>query len=317
MKPNFWLLTTFSTVLIVGAAVVAVNGALDIYGLFRSSRGRSLTVVGDERVAKYLLCLRYVPENFDGLLSGASVSSNWDVKAIKALRVYNGSLNGGTIVEEKALIEAALDRPGISTVMLLVHPALTYSHEFRTVELRPELRRSALGSTSLWAAYRDMMNIHLGRIPAAFDYTGTETFIDGHTEMNTVMKAMWNTSDFEVDSVALQRYLDVVNSLRAHGVRVIFIVPATSETLLSTKRAAMERYVQRIRSVVGDRDELWIDFLASEYRDLCRAANFTDGVHFTSDGARQLVARLNTLLIQWKNEGVLMRSPRASVPTLN
>ena len=36
----------------------------------------------------------------------------------------------------------------------LVNPSLTYSHEFETVELKPELKRSALGSLSLWNAYR-------------------------------------------------------------------------------------------------------------------------------------------------------------------
>ena len=143
MRPRYWLLTTLSTILIATAAIAALNMVVDIYGLYRPSRGRRLPIFGDDRVAKYLLSMRYVPENFNALLAGGSVSANWDITAIQGLRVYNGSLDGGNIVEEKALIEAALERPGVSVILLLVNPALTYSHEFQTVEMKPDLKRSA------------------------------------------------------------------------------------------------------------------------------------------------------------------------------
>jgi hypothetical protein len=299
MRPRYWLLTTISTVLIAAATIAAVNVAVDIYGLYRPSRGRRLPVLGDARVAKYLLSMRYVPENFNAMLTGASVSANWDVTTIEKLRVYNGSLDGGNIVEEKSVIEAALERPGISVVFLLVHPALTYSHEFRTVEMKPSLKLSAFGSSSLWAAYKDMANIRLGRIPRTFDYAGNETFLNARSEMNVHMKQMWNAPDFTLDPPALQAYRDLVANLRAHGVQIVFIVPPTSEQLLQTKRAPLERYLQRMRSEIGTGD-LWIDFLSPEHEALCRnRANFSDGVHLTSDGARQVVARINTAVNRW------------------
>ncbi len=275
---------------------------IDVYGLYRSTSGRRLHVLGDERVAKYLLSMRYVPQNFNALLSGASISANWRVTAIDRLRVYNESLNGATIIEEKALIQASLERPGISVVLLLVHPALTYSSEFRTIEMTPSLKRSALGSLSLWTAYKDMLNIRLGRLPQWFDYAGTETFLDGHHEMNIHMKKMWEAPEFNIDPAAWHAYMDLVAHLRARRIKIVFIVPPTSEQLLSSKRPALVRYLQRVRSDVGPGD-LWIDFMSPEHDDFSKtSANFSDGVHLTSDGARQVVSEINTTLNRWLDQ---------------
>jgi hypothetical protein len=302
MRARYWLAATISAILISTAAIAGLNMSIDVYGLYRSTRGRQLYVLGDERVAKYLLSMRYVPQNFNALLSGASISANWRVTAIDRLRVYNESLNGATIIEEKALIEASLQRPGISVVLLLVHPALTYSNEFRTIDMTPSLRQSALGSLTLWAAYKDMINIRLGRLPQWFDYAGTETYLDGHHEMNPHMKAMWEAPEFDIDPAAWRAYFDLVGYLRAHGVKVVFIVPPTSEQLLSTKRPALSRYLERVHSEVGTGD-LWIDFMSPEQEALRRTpANFSDGVHLTSSGAKQVVSVINTTLNQWLDQ---------------
>ena len=309
MHPSRWLLTTISIVLIVTAAISGLNIMVDIYGLYRPARGRQLPVLGDERVAKYLLSMRYVPENFNAVLSGASVSANWSVTGITGLRVYNESLSGGNIVEEKSLIEAALERPGISVAFLLVHPAMTYSHEFQTVEMKPALKSSALGSSSLWQAYKDMANIRLGRIPRTFDYAGTETFLYAGSEMNIYMRRMWDAPDFTVDPLALQAYRDLVAGLHRRGVQIVFIVPPTSEYLLQTKRAQMARYLRMMRSEIGA-GYLWIDFLSQEHKELCNQANFSDGVHLRADGVRQVIADINTAVNRWIAERRLVVAER-------
>lgn len=302
MAPSRWIMTTLSTLVVVTSTIGAFNAWVDIYGLFRSAQGRRLPVLGDPRVAKYLLSQRYVPENFDAILVGASISANWDVTEIRKLRVYNESLNGGNIVEERSLVEAAINRPGIAVAFLNVHPALTRSHEFQTVVMSPSLRTSAIGSMSLKQAYKDWINIKLGRLPQIFNYAGTETFLNVRTEMNIHMKQMWNAPDFIVDQQALDAYLGLVASLRRHGVRIIFIVPPTSQDLLKTKRPQMDRYVQMMRSKLGDGD-LWIDFLST---DLCEnRANFSDGVHLTPAGASQVISRINLDVDRWTAEGRL------------
>lgn len=302
MRPRYWLLTTLSTILVAATAVVGLNMTLDVYGLYRPSQGRRLSALGDPRVAKYLLSARYVPENFNALLSGASISANWNVGTMERLRVYNESLTGGNIVEEKSLIEAALQRPGVSVVLLLVHPGMTESHEFHTVDLTPALRRSALGSWHLWSAYRALVNIWLGRRPAVIDHAGVESFEGLPSEMNVHTKEMWSAPEFAVDPIALQAYRDLVGTLRAHGVKIVFIVPPIFEQLLQSKAGPLERYLTRMRSAIGPGD-LWIDFLSHEYEDLRkRRANFSDGVHLTSDGATLVVGHIDRAVERWMAE---------------
>src|SRR5258708_1315500 len=112
MRTGPWLLMTLGSVVVVAASVVALNVSLDIYGIFRDPHGRQLPVYGDERIAKYLLCDSYVPANFNALLVGSSVTANWKSGLIRTLRVYNTSVNGGNIVEEKAMVELATAKPG-------------------------------------------------------------------------------------------------------------------------------------------------------------------------------------------------------------
>src|SRR3954471_8317418 len=135
MKPNRWLVTTIVAFLLVAAATVGVNMSIDIYGLYRETKGRHLVDYGDNRIAKYLLSVHYVPQNFDAILIGPSISSNWDTHGIRTLRTYNESLNGSNFVEQEPLIHNAVSSPGLKAALMIVHPSMTADHEFTTVEL--------------------------------------------------------------------------------------------------------------------------------------------------------------------------------------
>jgi hypothetical protein len=299
MSARNWLISTLSFLLLIGGVIVGANVAFDIFGQFRPVRGRHLPVYGDERTAKYLLSWKYVPENFNALLVGASITANWNVHEFDQLRVYNASLNGGNFVEERALIEAALDRPGIECVLLLVHPALTVDHEFRTVEMTPELRRAALGSMALWDAYKQMLNERLGRLAKGIDDAGVADFGSKRREMNPKMQAMWNASSFPIDSLAVQAYRAVVADLKARDIGVVFIVAPTADTLVRAKGAMLDAYYERMRADLGS-DGLWIDFHSADYEKFAgNPENFTDGVHLTPKGATQLVSEANRHIGTW------------------
>src|SRR2546423_1309606 len=154
MKPQNWFFTTLALIVIVAAVTVASNVTLDIYGLFRDPHGRRLPAIGDDRVAKYLLSKKYVPGNFDAILVGSSVSANWNTGRMRSLRVYNESMTAANIVEEKALVDQALSQPGIKAALLTVHPYLTNSHRFATVQVSERETFGALGSLTLWEAYK-------------------------------------------------------------------------------------------------------------------------------------------------------------------
>jgi hypothetical protein len=308
MRPGKWLLTTITLLLAAAAALSVINMSADVYGLYHSTHGLRLNVYGDARIAKYLLSSRYVPENFNAILIGGSFSANWNTTAVEKLRIYNESLNGGNIVEEKAIAEAAISKPGISTAFILVHPALTYSHDFMTVSLAPKLKYSSLGSVSLWFAYKDMLYVRLHRSTQNYDYAGVEDFGTLATEMPPNMRRFWSGGDhFDIDPVAIAAYRALIGELRAHHLELIFIVPPTFERLLLGKQTAFRSYTTLIRSYSTPEDK-WIDFSSDEYSNF-RAipANFPDGVHLTPEAAKAVVSVINVKVNEWSSELVPTR----------
>jgi hypothetical protein len=295
MRPLRWIATVVVLAALAVAAVAGLNVAVDLFGVHRPSRGRSLVVLGDDRFAKYLLNHRYVPENFDAILLGSSMSANWPVAGITSMRVFNDSLTGGNAVEVKRLVDAALGRPGIRTAFVVVNPAFTYSHTFETVVMDRRLWLGSLGSIALLEAYRDLARLKLGRPYAQFDAAGTERFPDIPKAMNPVMLAFWQTGDeFVVDPVALTAYREMVEDLRARGVAVIFVVPPCADEIVAPKRASFARYVGRVRAEVARGDDLWLDYTdaaASGFH--VESADFVDGVHFTTGAAARFVADLD------------------------
>jgi hypothetical protein len=298
-----WLIKTVGLTIAALTLVILVNMAIDIYGIFRHARGRRLAVYGDERIAKYLLSEKYVPADFNGLLVGSSVSANWNLNNIHAYKVYNESLNGGNIVEEKTIADQVLAHPGIKTVILIVHPFLTASHTFETVQLTPRENIAALGSQSLLEAYKDKVrsSMHDGKWP--FDAAGTDDFAVPHQLNPTLRRMMAPGTEFAVDPIAMDSYRGLVANLHAKGIHILYVVPPLSQPLLTLKREAFDRYSALALAGKGADDDV-IDFTSLEFASFCAEQNFADGVHATSEEARKIVDVIDRRLAGGSGPGV-------------
>jgi hypothetical protein len=301
-----WLLGTIATALIAAGLVAGANAAADIYGVFRDPAHRALSVYGDDRVAKYLLSTRYVQANFDGVLIGSSMSGNWDTGKMQSLHLYNESLNGGNMVEEKAIVDHLLERPGIRAALVVVHPFLTASHEFNTVQIGPREIWGALGSQNLFDAYKSALKIRLGREEQAFDAAGTEDMGEDAKQLNATLQAMMKPgTEFEIDPIALAAYRDVVAVLRARHIPIAFVIPPTAEPLLASKRDAFRRYAE---TLLGARlpGERLLDFSSDEFAAFRHdVSQFSDGVHLRGRGALKITAIIDEHIQRWIAEGWL------------
>ncbi len=297
MQTRSWLLTTIGLIVLAGAAIVALNVSLDMYGIYRDTHDRRLLVYGDDRFAKYLLSARYVPENFNAVLIGSSVSANWNIAtSIRGLRVYNESLVGGNIVEGKCLLDQVFSKPGVSdikVVFLIVQPFLTRTHGFETIALTPRLKLSALGSVSLWNAYFYKIKILLHRASQTYNEFGTTEYRTPKHELNPTLKQMMQPgTDFDVDAAAFDAYMRVIQEIHAHGARIVFIVPPISERLLAVKPEAFHKYSRLIQRYAAPED-LWVDFTSAPYEEICRDEdNFSDGLHMEDKAAAELVSMI-------------------------
>ena len=306
MTARQWLTETIGGAMLLLLVIVLVNMSIDIYGIFRDTKGRHLPVYGDERVAKYLLSEKYVPRNFNAILIGSSVSANWNTHGIDGLRVYNESLDGGNAVEVKAIADRALANSQIQAAVLIVHPYLTASHDFNTVQLTPRLNLEALGSLNLLDAYKSEAEIklHLGR--QEFDEFGTDDFGDIPNKMNPhLQQLMAPGRDFYIDEIAMSNYKALVDELHAARIPIVYVVPPLWQPIFASKADAFASYSRGILANKSDRD-LIIDFTSDEFAGFRRdPGNFKDGVHLTNQAAREVIAQINARIDQWIQNGQL------------
>lgn len=302
-----WLAGTILATLALALLGIAANATADIYGLFRDPAHRSLPIYGDERLAKYLLSARYVPARFDGVLIGTSVSANWKTGEMKSLRLYNESLNGGNIVEEKAILdELLLRRPSVKAVLLVVHPYITASHDFRTIQLSPREIWGALGSKHLLDAYKNALGIRLGREPRLFDAAGTEAYGEGAKKLGEHLQVMMRPgADFDIDPIALAAYTDVVATLHARRIPIAFVIPPTSAPIFAAKRAELERYAAKLLALRFPGDPV-LDLDGDDVQRLREdVSQYSDGVHLRDSAAARLTSLIDDRIQSWIAAGWL------------
>ena len=307
MNPKVWLAGVLGLTLCVAAIVVSINMSIDMYGLYHNDRGRNLIVSGDPRLSKYLLSKRYVPDNFDAILLGTSVSENWRTGTIKPVRVYNESLEGGVIVEDRALAERAMAGGRIKLVLLLIQPYLTYDNTFRTVQFTPQQDVTALGSKSLLDAYRDQFSIWRHSEPVDWDEFGSESFSNLPQQLNRKLQKMWAPTEqpFEIDASGMRDYTALVNELHAKNIPIVFIVPPISENLFEGRRKGFDQYSQLMLNMSGPQDRL-IDFSGDDFKNFrSDPKNFKDGIHMTDIGAATVTGTINDRLTAWTQGGQL------------
>jgi hypothetical protein len=293
MSSRKWLSLTLVLTLALAGGFVLLNVGLDIHGLFREPRGRRLPIYDSERSGKYLLNFRYVPSSFEAILIGTSVSATWNTAGLTSLRTYNESTDGGNVTEEKVLVERALRSPGLEVALAVIHPYLTDTHGLNTEEMTDREYRGALGSTTLLRSYELLFMTSIGRKKLLWDAHGSED-IEAPTELNPVLRRIMAPGvEVHVDEAAFEEYRALVGELRAHGVKLVAVVPPTMDELLEPKRAAMDRYTARMWTLFSPGDRL-IDFNGPAYAAFRRdRGNYRDGVHFSRRGATAIVELLD------------------------
>jgi alginate O-acetyltransferase complex protein AlgI len=224
-NPLAWALT-MAWLTAVGA-LCWVNYRVDLYGLFGQDPDRGIVVYSNERSGKYLLSLRYVPERFDGLLVGTSMTDNWDTAQAAPIRMYNGSINGGNISEAKLVADNVLDRKNLTVVVFCIHPYLTATHGRKAGGMDAQEFWSALGSLQLLREYSVAYLISRGVKRGKWNASGVNDF-----EVNVQKRISWEQAGepglpeaLSIDPVAYSEFAELVNRARAQGATVVRMSP--------------------------------------------------------------------------------------------
>ena len=288
MTGRTWILRTAAAI----AAILCINFAaailLDPYGLFRNPRGRRLTVAFAGRKAKFLLSKRYVPANFNALLIGPSSSENWDPASIPDFNIYNESILGSNVAEEKRIVDQALPRGHFKLAICILYPTMTTNHAMND-GLDAVSTVEALGSIHLY------VNEAVHILAALHHSIGEISSPNGSTPLKVLPQhfdaAPYPPSYFQLDPVAVDAYTKMVQSLRDRGATILYIIPPLYEPFRSANSAALGNYKQVMQRTLPpapiiDLDGPDFDAFRSD------PSNYVDSFHVNAEGAAKIDAYL-------------------------
>jgi hypothetical protein len=286
MTPKRWLAIVVLIALAATAAVAGSSYALDIFGVFRNPKGRSLSVQYNERTGKSLLNLRYVPANFDAVVIGGSSTTNWDMHDLTFAHFYNESIYGSNMVEEKALVDDALPRAHFRYAVCVISPYLFGSHALNEGSLTPS-RINALGSLNLFREEAAMLADRLRHRPAPFWPDGGRPMPPSHNEGDPFLDY-----SFDYDPVALQAFADLLNELRARGTKIIFVDTPIYGPPYRKHQAQFERFYNEFS--LRRPGEPMITFDGPRYASIVEnPADWVDAPHTTDAVSEQLSQDFN------------------------
>lgn len=150
---NRYLKRVLATCFLAAIGLVLLNTWLDVFGVFGIAK--NTRVYGEERISKYLMAFRYIPENFDGIILGPSLSANIDPEPIKEERYFNASLMGARIQTMIPLLEQVLaSAHKMERAWVCIHPYMTQSNEIKAgLLMTPKAYWTAFGSIHLLRVY--------------------------------------------------------------------------------------------------------------------------------------------------------------------
>lgn len=290
-----WLWKLAAIVFTIAGVTALCNYSIDLYGLFKDPKGKQLSVFHNERTTKYLYGYRYIPANFDGIMIGTSVSDNWDTSLMQGARVYNASLNGGNISEEKLILDQVLARGKMKLVVFCIYPYLTMNHGRKSGDMAPSEYWGALGSIPLLREYAVALKVRLGKTRSTHDPYGRfhfENAVPDVVKFRAKPGVFKKPPEVVVDEVAFAEYAQLVRDARAHGARIVAFFPPVYAEFYAQQKPAFDAYFARVSALFQPGEQV-INFNQPAYAEAARdPLTFMDGIHLTPAAADRFSADL-------------------------
>lgn len=283
---------------------VGCNLWLDPFGLYRNNLQRTLPIVTSERTSKYLFSLRYVPDKYDAVLVGPSLSDHLDTGAISGYRMYNLSLQGANIREMRLLAGNVMRRGHLKLLLICLDPYILRNLLIQDERMQPQMEWAALGSSFMIQYYWDRIAMQLkgrdrfsgyglhGNLAISYAPQGAEWAIRNFVQALGAMDAQ----PHEYDRVALDELKGLIDEAHRYHVRVVgfhFPVP------FAVRTAMHERYT-RFQAAVApyfSGNDTLLDFTGNKYRAFAQDyRNFSDQGHLSHAGAAFLAHELDAAL---------------------
>lgn len=301
-KRFFYLALSLSTVIML--SFVLFNYSRDDYGLFGDGT-RPLKIYGkQERLPKYLFSYRYIPENFEGIIVGPSLTDNLDPELIKNRKIYNASIYGGNATELRLLVENALRHPEskLEFLILCLDPYFTKDAGRKTSHIDPREYLGSLGSVDTIRLYYNQVMVKAGFIPnyyneyGCFDFTLEKPNKDARPYITDAAQKPSSRQKIEINPQAFEDIRQIIATAHENGLKVFAFYFPRPHGLYLLRQEHYRDYQSKINSLFEPDDLVW-DFNSEDYLDFSTDyRNYSDEAHLSKQGATTLLREIEKKL---------------------
>ncbi len=290
------------------AVFVTFNYFLDIYGLFRPGDHRELKVYTNERTSKYLLSYHYIPDNFEGIIIGPSLSANLNTKTIKEYKIYNASIMGANISELRYLVDNIVDRGNLRFVIICLDPYLTKDHGKKSARIDPKEYYGALGSTNLIKTYLFKVIRENELLPDKFPNNIINDY--GYNNFNLELKEdnprekilekvkQKSAETTYVDPTAEDELGATIAYLRQNNIQVMAYFSPVPHQILSINTENYRAYQNRMLRLFAEQD-IVLDLNDPRYTAITSDFNtYIDHGHLSEEGQKFVLGELKQALLE-------------------
>jgi hypothetical protein len=298
MRPRYF---AAALALVAAIAFASINAhipfslVLDPFGLRGGSEPKR--ILTSERLSKYLLAHRYVPQNFEGVLIGPSLTANLDTRFITGSRLYNLSVNGANVTELRTIFEpaAAAQDSRLRYVVICLNLFMLADSGFKDQTLRwsspwEAALLSAPSRQATWRLLRGKVQPIFAESEAGwhnFDlYLARNAALFNDDRLQAPAQPPANPKPLPVNASALADLKAVVAAARKAGMQVFaFYYPYNARTFEDALEPGWAQFRTAVETIFADQDVIW-DMNTPAYDAIRRDGEaYIDG-HVSQRGAR-------------------------------
>lgn len=290
---------------------VSFNIYINEFGLFGNKKNRNIRVHTDEKTTKYLLSFNYIPNNFNGILVGPSLSDQMiDTKKISnsTYNIYNLSMNSANVTELKFAIDNVIENGNMKLFLICLDPYITKNSGIKSSQINPKEYYATLGSIFTIKYYiRKYLDIKKGNKSVFYDsywgYSNNEyDKIDENSTLNinkTLNKLDNNEYDINklvIDKMAYSELSSILNEIRNDNIQILAYYHPTPKRIFEHPlyKQHYNIYRKKIDRLLTENDII-IDFTQNKY-DYIRSNDdsYSDGAHLSKNGANKVLKILKS-----------------------
>lgn len=299
---NFFVMTVFFCLLIFFTIVIS-NYVSDDFGLFRSHDSRRIWT--REKTSKYLMSFKYIPENFNAVLVGSSVSANLDTRKVTSYEMYNLSMNSGNITELKYPLEVLMKSGKIKAVVFCLYDYTTKDSGVKGNQLDKKEYFGSLFSDIPFDILKNKVKYKL--LKRGYDVFRSSS--NGFNDFNMSKKCIKFTevskkymenprSKMIIDERAFEELNDLLIDLRQNDIKIYaYFYPIYKEWFeVFVNNGEWNNYKERIMTLFNRETDMIWDLNTAEYDYISKnPESYSDG-HLSDKGAEEVLKVIDKFL---------------------